>query len=109
MRIKLLKIFYLSLGLMICSLGHSAVITADAAVKTAELAKHPSVAASGTLKGSLIEKALLQRQADKSLQQSEIDLKMLTSIRAAPTQNFFAAQNQRFSRFMQFFFAQQTS
>ena len=37
------------------------------------------------------------------------DLKMMTSIKAAPTQNFFASQNQRFSRFVQSFFSSNQS
>jgi hypothetical protein len=32
------------------------------------------------------------------------DLKIMTSIKVAPTQNFFATQNQRFSRFVQSLF-----
>ena len=42
-------------------------------------------------KGSLIEKAITQqKQADKQKFESNNDLKVLTSIHVAPTQNFFA-------------------
>jgi hypothetical protein len=34
---------------------------------------------------------------------------MLNTIRTTPTQNFFATQNQRFSRFVQSLFQQQNS
>ena len=61
-------------------------------------------------KGSLIEKALTQqKQADKQKFESNNDLKVLTSINLAPTQNFFALQNQRFSRFVQALFPQGNS
>ena len=61
-------------------------------------------------KGSLIEKAITQqKQADKQKFESNNDLKVLTSIHVAPTQNFFALQNQRFSRFVQALFPQGNS
>ena len=61
-------------------------------------------------KGSLIEKAITQqKQADKQKFESNNDSKVLTSINLAPTQNFFALQNQRFSRFVQALFPQGNS
>ncbi|MDM1292234.1 hypothetical protein [Acinetobacter indicus] len=65
-------------------------------------------------KPSLIEKALLQQKeqlgtAKTDKLQADNDLKMMTSIKAAPTQSFFASQNQRFSRFVQSFFSSNQS
>ncbi len=60
-------------------------------------------------KTSLIEKALnQQKNGDKNLQ-SDNDLKVITAIKTAPTQSFFASQNQSFSRFLQSFFTQNNS
>lgn len=61
---------------------------------------------------SLIEKAITQqkfeRTENKLLVKNE-QIKVLTSISVAPTQNFFAEQNQRFSRLMQSIFPQNPS
>ncbi|WP_180060828.1 hypothetical protein [Acinetobacter sp. YH12124] len=95
MKSKLMFAVLLSLS----TVGHSAVI------KSAESKTHLTAA-----KGSLIEKALTQqKQADKQKFESNNDLKVLTSIHVAPTQNFFALQNQRFSRFVQALFPQDNS
>lgn len=95
MKSKLMFAALLSLS----TVGHSAVI------KSAESKTHLSAE-----KGSLIEKALTQqKQADKQKFESNNDLKVLTSIHVAPTQNFFALQNQRFSRFVQALFPQGNS
>lgn len=59
-----------------------------------------------------IEKALTQQKLDRSENKLLVNnepIKVLTSISAAPTQNFFAEQNQRFSRLMQTIFPQQPS
>lgn len=61
---------------------------------------------------SPIEKALSQQKYQRSeskLLASKDQMKVITSISVAPTQNFFAAQNQRFSRFVQAIFPQQSS
>ncbi|WP_180008882.1 hypothetical protein [Acinetobacter sp. YH12238] len=95
MKSKLIFAVLLSLS----TVGHSAVI------KSAESKTHLTAE-----KGSLIEKALTQqKQADKQKFESNNDLKVLTSIHVAPTQNFFALQNQRFSRFVQALFPQDNS
>ena len=87
MNSKLICVALLSLS----TVSHSAVI------KSTE-SKTPLTAE----KGSLIEKALTQqKQKKKKKFDSNNDLKVLTSIHVAPTQNFFALQNQRFSRFVQ--------
>ena len=85
--------------LTLSTVSHSAVI------KSTESKTHLTAE-----KGSLIEKALTQqKQADKQKFESNNDLKVLTSIHVAPTQNFFALQNQRFSRFVQALFPQDNS
>lgn len=56
---------------------------------------------------SPIEKALSQQKRDRSdskLLAKKDQMKVITSISVAPTQNFFASQNQRFSRFVQAIF-----
>ena len=62
---------------------------------------------------SPIEKALLQQKQQKRSEQKLItesdELKVLSSLKSAPTQNFFADQHQRFSRFVQAIFPQQSS
>ena len=95
MKSKLICAALLSLS----TVSHSAVI------KSTESKTHLTAE-----KGSLIEKALTQqKQADKQKFESNNDLKVLTSIHVAPTQNFFALQNQRFSRFVQALFPQGNS
>lgn len=85
--------------LSLSTVSHSAVI------KSTESKTHLTAE-----KGSLIEKAITQqKQADKQKFESNNDLKVLTSIHVAPTQNFFALQNQRFSRFVQALFPQDNS
>lgn len=61
---------------------------------------------------SPIEKALSQQKRDRTdnkLLVEKDQMKVITSISVAPTQNFLAAQNQRFSRFVQAIFPQQSS
>ncbi|WP_407304501.1 hypothetical protein [Acinetobacter sp.] len=60
-------------------------------------------------KSSLIEKALQQQKQGSQTFRNDNDLKILTEIKAAPTQSFFAAQNQKFTRFVQVFFPQNNS
>ncbi|WP_374664369.1 hypothetical protein [Acinetobacter sp.] len=59
-------------------------------------------------KKSLIEKALYQQKNESKLQ-SDDNLKVLTALKAAPTQSFFASQNQSFTRFVQSLFLQNNS
>lgn len=57
-------------------------------------------------KTSPIEKALTQQKNESSKAQSSDDsLKVLTSLKTAPAQSFFASQNQSFSRFVQALFS----
>ena len=61
---------------------------------------------------SPIERALSQQKrnrSDSKLLAEQDQMKVITSISVAPTQNFFASQNQRFSRFVQAIFLQQNS
>ncbi|MFH7807625.1 hypothetical protein ACE01U_03020 [Acinetobacter sp. BSP-153] len=83
----------LSIGLACMSqIGHSAAIqNNDKVAMPAE-------------KTSLIEKALSQQKSGEKNTLTDTDLKIMTSIKVAPTQNFFATQNQRFSRFVQSLF-----
>lgn len=61
---------------------------------------------------SPIEKALSQQKRDRfsknSFDQND-QMKVITSLKYAPTQNFLAEQHQRFSRFVQFIFPQHNS
>ena len=60
-------------------------------------------------KSSLIEKALQQQKQSGNTFRADNDLKILTEIKVAPTQSFFASQNQKFSRFVQALFPQNNS
>ncbi|EKU37862.1 DUF4179 domain-containing protein [Acinetobacter sp. AYS6] len=54
---------------------------------------------------SLIEKALDQQKRNPIvLPSTDDELKVLNTIRVTPTQNFLAAQHERFSRFVQAIF-----
>ena len=98
--LKLKKILCLSLFLA-CSVqfGHAA-IKESSNIKTIDKATS----------SSLIGKALDQQKRNISMiPATDDELKMLNTIRTTPTQNFFATQNQRFSRFVQSLFQQQNS
>lgn len=59
-----------------------------------------------------IERALTQQKRERAENKhsSEMDqIKVITSIKNAPTQNFLASQHQQFSRFLQSLFPQHTS
>ena len=51
-----------------------------------------------------IEQQKQQKRSEQKLITETDELKVLTSLKSAPTQNFFAEQHQRFSRFVQAFF-----
>jgi len=98
--LKLKKTLCLSLFLA-CSVqfGHAA-IKESSNIKTIDKATS----------SSLIGKALDQQKRNISMiPATDDELKMLNTIRTTPTQNFFATQNQRFSRFVQSLFQQQNS
>ena len=98
--LKLKKILCLSLFLA-CSVqfGHAA-IKESSNIKTIDK----------STSSSLIGKALDQQKRNISMiPATDDELKMLNTIRTTPTQNFFATQNQRFSRFVQSLFQQQNS
>ncbi|QPF38196.1 hypothetical protein H0S58_01260 [Acinetobacter sp. TTH0-4] len=87
----------LTVGLM-TQLSHTAAIkTADTKVTLS-----PE-------RSSLIEKVLQQQKQGANTLRPDNDLKVLTEIKVAPTQSFFAAQNQKFSRFVQALFPQNYS
>ena len=87
----------LTLGLM-AQIGHAAAIKAT----DAKISLLPE-------KTSLIEKALQQQKQGTNTFRNDNDLKVLTEIKVAPTQSFFASQNQKFTRFVQVFFPQNNS
>lgn len=61
---------------------------------------------------SPIEKALSQQKRDRIENKVIVDndqIKVMTALKIAPTQNFFAEQHQRFSRFVQAIFPQHNS
>ena len=98
--LKLKKTLCLSLFLA-CSVqfGHAA-IKESSNIKTIDK----------STSSSLIGKALDQQKRNISMiPATDDELKMLNTIRTTPTQNFFATQNQRFSRFVQSLFQQQKS
>ena len=98
--LKLKKTLCLSLFL-VCSVqfGHAA-IKESSNIKTIDK----------STSSSLIGKALDQQKRNISMiPATDDELKMLNTIRTTPTQNFFATQNQRFSRFVQSLFQQQNS
>ena len=98
--LKLKKTLCLSLFLE-CSVqfGHAA-IKESSNIKTIDK----------STSSSLIGKALDQQKRNISMiPATDDELKMLNTIRTTPTQNFFATQNQRFSRFVQSLFQQQNS
>ena len=94
---QLIKICSLSLSLgLMAQVGHTA------AIKTMNAKIAPE-------RSSLIEKALLQQKQGSNTLRGDNDLKILTEIKVAPTQSFFASQNQKFTRFVQAFFPQSNS
>lgn len=59
-----------------------------------------------------IEKALTQQKRERSDSRFIVDndqIRVLNSLKSAPSQNFLAEQHQRFSRFVQAIFPQHTS
>ena len=102
LQLKLKKAFYLLSLFFICSLHitHAAAIKENHNAKAIE--KSPSL--------SLVEKALDQQKRNTSMLPSTNDeLKMLNTLHATPTQNFFASQHERFSRFVQSIFQSRSS
>lgn len=98
-QLKLKKIIGLSLFLA-CSIsvGHTAALKENTNIKTVD---KPS---------SVIVKALDQQKRNTIMIPSTDDeLKMLNTIHTTPSQNFFASQQKRFSRFVQSIFQQQNS
>lgn len=103
MKNQYLKVLFLSVGLsLIASSGHTAVLQTSK--------KSTAVHSSAVEKVSPMTKALNQQQ--KSLINSpdlSSNTKIFTSIQTKPSQNFFAEQHQRFSRFVQSIFPSHNS
>tara|TARA_Y100000816_G_C26078680_1_gene568202 strand:+ start:1136 stop:1456 length:321 start_codon:yes stop_codon:yes gene_type:complete len=92
--LKLKKTLCLSVFL-VCSLqmGHAAAIKESNNIKSVDKSS------------SLIVKALDQQKRNTAMIPSTNDeIKMLNTIRTTPSQNFFASQHERFSRFVQTIF-----
>lgn len=87
----------LGLSLMLCL---APTITTAAAVK-----ETTNKVSSSEKQSSLIVKALdQQKRSQKSFFQDDDELKMINTIKTKPSQNFLAAQHERFSRFVQAIF-----
>lgn len=96
----------LCLGMMV-QVSHSAAIPASSKVTKAKSTFTHNHSAE---KPSLIEKALIQqKRTESTTSPSPDEVKVLNAIRVQPTQNFFAAQHQRFSLFVQSLFSSQKS
>lgn len=97
MKTQFLKVLCLSLGLtVIASSGQAAALQDSKKVNST----HSSVE-----KVSPMTKALnQQKKSATDATNLSNDVKIFTSIQAAPSQNFFAEQHQRFSRFVQSIF-----
>ncbi|MGL3043510.1 hypothetical protein ACSJMR_00205 [Acinetobacter pecorum] len=78
-------------------LGHAVVVKSD-------LPKPKTVVSTAENKTSPIEKAIQQQKSEKTLH-TEDNLKVLTALKIAPSQNFLAAQNYCFTRFVQSIFS----
>ncbi len=105
MNIHFLKILLLSLSL-------AGLHTAQAATlkNTVKTTTNPTPAIAIVEKQTPIEKALSQQKRGEHKFTIDNDqLKIYTSIKTAPTQNFLADQHQRFSRILQSLFQQQSS
>lgn len=103
--------FYKVLGFSLF-LSVVAQTTQAAAIKDTQ---KPIISAVVTDKQTAMEKALAQKSSikdkrgDYTLVSNDDQLKVLTSIKTAPAQNFLAEQHQRFSRFVQALFQPHTS
>ncbi len=105
MKVTLFKTGILSLSILFIAPFSHAVIAHPELMTTTASTLNMAVAKPLTTvnKSSPIEKAIQQQKTEKSLHSDE-NLKVMTAIKVRPSQNFFAAQNQSFSRFLQNFF-----
>lgn len=97
MKTPFLKVLCLSLGLTVIASSGQAAALQDS--------KKSNQTHSSVVKLSPMTKALNQQK--KSLAETtnlSNDVRILTSIQTTPSQNFFAEQHQRFSRFVQSIF-----
>ena len=101
MKFKIFTASVLSLIMLFSiQLGHAVVVKTElpkASVNAIEVKTSP------------IEKAIQQHKADKNAFHTEDELKALTAFKSNPTQSFFAAQNLRFTRFVQSIFSPSNS
>ena len=85
-------------------LGLGMAFTAQSAFCAATCTAANSKVTMPAERSSLIEKAISQQKSEGK-GRSDDSLKVLTSIKAPPSQSFFASQNQSFSRFVQAIFS----
>lgn len=84
---------------------HSLILTLSllATAQTSNSAALSSESAGS--KSSLVKleakSSLIAQAADKNLRSGTDNLQMMNTLKAAPAQNFFAVQNQKFTRFIQ--------
>ncbi len=103
--------FYKAIGLSLCL----CVIVQTTQAAVIKDTQKPIISAVVTDKQTAMEKALTQKSSikdkrgDYTLVSNDDQLKVLTSIKTAPAQNFLAEQHQRFSRFVQALFQPHTS
>lgn len=96
-----LVILSLSLGLtMMAQTGHSA------AIKDTNKPVHSMIVTQENKQLTPIEKALYQQKLGEN---DKDQIKVLTSIKTTASQNFFAEQHQKFSRFVQALFQPHSS
>ncbi|WP_347455467.1 hypothetical protein [Acinetobacter thermotolerans] len=106
MKVTTFKTGILSLSILLTAqLSHAVVAHSELVNTAAPAVSHTAskTTVATTTKSSPIEKAIQQQKTEKSLH-SEENLKVMTAIKVRPAQNFFASQNQSFSRFLQNFF-----
>lgn len=98
------------LKILILSLSLSGLCTAHAATLKSPVKTNTTTPTAAIEKQTPIEKALSQQKRGEHKFTIDNDqLKIYTSIKTAPTQNFLADQHQRFSRILQSLFQQQSS
>ena len=101
MKFKIFTASILSLIMLLSiQLGHAVVVKTELPKASAGITE---------VKASPIEKAIQQHKFDKSAVQTDDELKALTAFKSNPTQSFFAAQNLRFTRFVQSIFSTSNS
>lgn len=87
----------------------TAVTTANAMVEPNNSVKDKQPMTEIKLNISPIEKALSQQKYEQNLHHTQDEIKVLSAIHSSPSQSFFALQNQKFTRFLQSLFSNNSS